>query len=71
LFDWTKDHDVMHNGPFEMRVVTTPYTLAKALIARPLRQMVAEFNPRWTEEAIETAKQKESEPSKNKGCILM
>jgi len=51
LFDWKVDHDVLHNGPFEFRVLQAPVPNVKETIARPLRLMMSDIIPNWDSES--------------------
>src|SRR5690554_3627530 len=40
LFDWKKDWDVLHNGPFDFRILREPPSDVREMIARPLRELI-------------------------------
>lgn len=72
LFDWAKDTDVMHKGPFEMRTVDKPIKNVKLMMAGPLRIIMGEINESWNAENIaklQEAQQREEEETNKKCCI--
>eukprot|EP01112_Ceratiomyxa_fruticulosa_P008138 TRINITY_DN2106_c0_g1_i1.p1 TRINITY_DN2106_c0_g1~~TRINITY_DN2106_c0_g1_i1.p1 ORF type:complete len:359 (-),score=55.98 TRINITY_DN2106_c0_g1_i1:91-1167(-) len=74
LFDWNADSKVLHEGPFEFRVVEKEVENVQQTIARPLRFMMNTIFPGWDslpEQPKETEKSSEKgEEKESSKCIV-
>jgi len=65
LFNWKTEWQVMHEGPFELRILKEPIKEVRSMIAKPLRELAGWENDINTKQVTNTNNDQEE-----KGCII-